>query len=98
MKKIYKTIDEYVFILTNILFSLIPLVLILGGGIFSISFIFKWYFDGKIVFNDIWYILLGLLFCWMGSKWDDVIIEHYDTSIERKRNKKERAEIKNNGN
>jgi len=73
MNKIIQKIDHFVFLLTDILFSLIPVALILGGGFTPIAIILTWYFDRNVNLNDLWYIFGGLLVVWMGFKWFDVV-------------------------
>ena len=86
MGKIIKWFDDLFFILTNILFSLIPILMILGGGLAILSILMNWFFNKEIILSEFWYIILALLIVAMGFKWDDVAIEHYPTAIERKKN------------
>lgn len=96
MKQFIRYIDSVVFILTGLLFSLIPVVLIVCGSFFSIGigfvFIARLFITipGPMTLSELWYVPLGILACWMGFKWDDVIIEHYPTSIKRKEVAEER--------
>lgn len=85
LKKTVDWIDDIVFILTGLLFLIIPLALTLGGmlGIFFITM--GWLFEQKIIWAQIWFILLFIIFTLMGFKWDRVIIENYPDAIEREK-------------
>ena len=85
MKKLYTYLDNLVLLLTNLLFSVVPVVMILAGGFTLIAVMLRWYFNQQIVLSNIWLIVIGLLISWMGFKWDDVVIENYPTALERKK-------------
>jgi hypothetical protein len=87
MKKLFVWIDNLIFALTNLLFSIIPVGMILiGGGLITLTPL-ALYFDQNIKLSGIWYVpLVGILIVLMGFKWNDVVIENYPTSIERKNN------------
>ena len=99
MKQFIRYIDSIVFTLTGLLFSFIPVALIICGSFFSIGialvFIAQLFVSipGPMTLSELWYVPLGILACWMGFKWDDVIIEHYPTSIERKKVTEEKKKL-----
>lgn len=81
-----KWLDELITDLTKLLFSIIPVVMILGGLFTPIAVLAMWYFDGRVNISDSWLIVVGILVAWMGFKWDEATIEHYPTAVERKKN------------
>lgn len=86
MKGIIKLFNDLIFLLTTGLFSFIPLVMILGGGMAVLSILVGWFFNKNFDLSDVWLALLCLLIILMGFKWDDATIEHYPTAIARKKN------------
>jgi len=84
-------LDNLIFYFTNLIFSVIPITMILGGGGFAILYILVvlldfFFFHEGINFSNCFSPLLGFLLAWMGFKWDDVIIENYEYALERKKN------------
>ena len=75
MKKVINKINKLIFLLTKVLFSLIPITMILGGGIAIMGILLSWYYARHIILSEIWYILLSLLMIAIGFKWDDVAKE-----------------------
>lgn len=86
MKSLFKWLDDLVFILTNILFSFIPVCMMLVGSFIPLFVLLLWFFNQEINLLDVKYVVVGLLMVWIGFKWDDAIIEAYPIAIARKQN------------
>lgn len=75
-----------VFELGQIIFSALPVAMFLLGGIAPIYVFTTWYLDQQIVLSDAWMIAVGIFLIMLGFQWDDLIIDHYPTSVARKKN------------
>lgn len=90
ISKILKIYNGIVFDLTKLLFSIIPVFLMIFGSFIPLfvlfSWIANWISNESINLGYIWYVILGLIITTMGFQWNDAIIDSYGDSIATKRN------------
>lgn len=86
MNKIIQKLDYFIFSIAYILFGLIPLALMFVGGSTPLYVVLNWYFRNEIRWSDLWYIVFGLLICWIGFKGMS-IIDPYQDALERNNKK-----------
>ena len=85
LKEFIKWLEDIILLLTNLLFSIIPVALILGGGFVILGVLMGWFFEKHIITYHLWYISFAFIAILMGFKWDDAIIEYYPIVTERKK-------------
>lgn len=87
---ILKLVDKCIFKITIVLFSLMPIYLILGGSImlfyFTIAVIHGFFINHIFLSTEFYYLFFCIIIVWIGFKWDEAIIELYPDAIERKKN------------